>query len=94
MKGGIKMIKRFAKLQVTDDGDVRCSKCQRVLAQSTADYFHQHDDASDVWLIQLADNHFKRQGCPAVMADAKSRLPIVQDHSPDATIDDIYQLLI
>ena len=87
------MIKRFAKLQVTDDGDVRCSKCQRVLAQSTADYFHQHDDASDVWLIQLADDHFK-QGCLAVLTQAKKNMGIVKKYDSRATLRDIYQLLI
>jgi hypothetical protein len=28
------------------------------------------------------------------MKDAKAKLDIVQDHSPDATLDDVYQLLI
>jgi hypothetical protein len=87
------MIKRFAKLQVTDDGDILCSKCDKVLTRATVDYFRKNDDASDVWLIHLADDHFK-QGCLAVMKDAKAKLDIVQDHSPDATLDDVYQLLI
>jgi len=88
------MIKKFAKLQVTDSGNILCSKCGKILAQVTLDNFRPYDDASDDWMLQLADIHFKRQICPAVMADAKAKLDIVQDHSPDATLRDIYQLLI
>ena len=88
------MIKRFAKLQVTDSGDILCSKCGKVLTKSSPDYFCKNGDANNAWLTRLADNHFKKQICVAVMADAKAKLDIVQDHSPDATLRDIYQLLI
>ena len=87
------MIKQFAKLQVSDFGEVKCSKCSKVLVRATVDYFRKNDDASDVWLTQLADDHFQ-QGCTALMAAAKAKLDIVQDHSPDATFDDVYQCLI
>jgi len=88
------MIKKFAKLQVTDDGKIKCSKCGKVLTKSSPDYFCKNGDANNAWLTRLADNHFKRQICPAVMADAKAKLDIVQGHSPDVTIDDMYWLLI
>ena len=88
------MIKKFAKLQVTDDGDILCSKCDKVLAQSTPDYFRKHQDASDVWILQLADDHFKRWTCPALMSAAQARLDMVQGHCPNTTLDDVYQCLI
>jgi len=88
------MIKKFVKLIVDDDGVVKCSKCGTVLAKSTADYFHKHDDASDVWLTQLADDHFRRGVCPAVMDDAKAKVKQAQQYSPDVTADDIYQSLV
>mgnify|MGYP006279036785 FL=1 len=68
------MIKKFAKLIVSDDGVIRCSKCDKVLADSTPSYFYQHQDASDVWLSQLADQHFHDDVCSAIMADAKKKI--------------------
>ena len=88
------MIKKFAKLQVTDSGNILCSKCGKILAQVTLDNFRPQNGATYDWMLQLADIHFKRQICATVMKDAKAKLDIVQGHSPDATLDDVYQLLI
>ena len=59
-----RIIKTFGIMKAVDVGDgdvdIKCTRCDDVVAHSDVDYFGKHHDASDVWLLQLSDDHRKQ----------------------------------